>query len=127
MAAILAAFHFADSIVVLAPEVGLEPTTLRLTASEFPSPSTAIVCCKSLYKSKLENPVSTVHCYRYCLIATDFERAWAQKWVQSFQSLLDRFYKTLQIENASHISRYWNEASPEKAGVGGSIPSLATI
>jgi len=40
---------------------------------------------------------------------------------------LDRFYKTLQIENASHISRYWNEAGPEKAGVGGSIPSLATI
>jgi hypothetical protein len=40
---------------------------------------------------------------------------------------LDRFYKTLQIENASHISRYWNKASPEKAGVGGSIPSLATI
>jgi hypothetical protein len=100
----------------MAPEVGLEPTTLRLTASEFPSPSPAIVCCKSLYKSKLENSASTVHCYRYCLIATDFERAWAQKWVQSFQSLLDRFYKTLQIE-----------ASPEKAGVGGSIPSLATI
>jgi hypothetical protein len=78
----------------MAPEVGLEPTTLRLTASEFPSPSPAIVCCKSLYKSKLENTASTVHCYRYCLIATDFERAWAQKWVQSFQSLLDRFYKS---------------------------------
>jgi hypothetical protein len=101
----------------MAPEVGLEPTTLRLTASEFPSPSSAIVCCKSLYKSKLENTASTVHCYRYCLIVTDFERAWAQKWVQSFQSLLDRFYKTLPIENAGHISRSWNEASPEKAGV----------
>jgi len=25
------------------------------------------------------------------------------------------------------MARYWNEASPEKAGVGGSIPSLATI
>jgi hypothetical protein len=35
---------------------------------------------------------------------------------------LDRFYKTLQIENASHISRYWKEANPEKADVGGSIP-----
>jgi hypothetical protein len=68
-------------------EVGLEPTTLRLTASEFPSPSPAIVCCKSLYKSKLEKTASTVHRYRYCLIATDFERAWAQKWVQSFQSI----------------------------------------
>jgi hypothetical protein len=69
----------------MAPEGGLEPTTLRLTASEFPSRSPAIVCCKSLYKSKLENTASTVHRYRYCLIATDFERAWAQKWVQSFQ------------------------------------------
>jgi hypothetical protein len=28
------------------PEVGLEPTTLRLTANEFPSPTTAIDCCK---------------------------------------------------------------------------------
>jgi hypothetical protein len=36
---------------------------------------------------------------------------------------LDRFY----TENVSYISRYWNEASPEKAGVGGSIPSLAPI
>jgi hypothetical protein len=35
--------------------------------------------------------------------------------------------RLLQIENANYISRYWNEASPEKAGVGGSIPSLATI
>jgi hypothetical protein len=28
---------------------------------------------------------------------------------------LDRFYNALQIENAGHMSRYWNEASPEKA------------
>jgi hypothetical protein len=33
----------------------------------------------------------------------------------------------LEVENVSHVARYWNEASPEKAGVGGSIPSLATI
>jgi hypothetical protein len=33
----------------MAPEVGLEPTTLRLTASEFPSPSAAIDDDKSLY------------------------------------------------------------------------------
>jgi hypothetical protein len=39
---------------------------------------------------------------------------------------LDRFYKALRIENAGHMSRYWNDASLEKAGVGGSIPSLAT-
>src|SRR6266851_4943023 len=97
-----------------------------VNSQRIPSPSPAIVCCKSLYKTELGNTASAVHCYRYWLIATDFERAWAQKWVQSFQSLLDRFYKTLQIENASHISRYWNEAGPEKAGVGGSIPSLAT-
>jgi hypothetical protein len=49
----------------MAPEVGLEPTTLRLTASEFPSPSPATVCYKSLYKSKLEKTASTVPCYRY--------------------------------------------------------------
>jgi hypothetical protein len=36
------------------------------------------------------------------------------------------FYKTLQIENACYMGRYWKEASPQKAGVGGSIPSLAT-
>ena len=33
MAADLAASHLADFIVFLAPQVGLEPTTLRLTAS----------------------------------------------------------------------------------------------
>lgn len=32
--------------VYLATEAGLEPTTPRLTANEFPSPSTAIDCCK---------------------------------------------------------------------------------
>jgi hypothetical protein len=37
---------------------------------------------------------------------------------------LDRFYKALRIENAGHMSRYWNEASLEKTGVGGLIPSL---
>jgi hypothetical protein len=32
MAANLAASHLIDSVLVLAPQVGLEPTTLRLTA-----------------------------------------------------------------------------------------------
>ena len=32
MAAVLAASHLIDFIVLLAPQVGLEPTTLRLTA-----------------------------------------------------------------------------------------------
>src|SRR5258708_32888481 len=111
----------------MAPEVGLEPTTLRLTASEFPSPSPAIVCCKSLYSSKLENTASTVDCYRYCLIATDFERVWAHKWVQSFQSLFGSlrpssrfagnakavgFYETLQIENAGLYGALLEQSHP---------------
>jgi hypothetical protein len=33
MAAVLAALHFIDSVGVLAPQVGLEPTTLRLTVA----------------------------------------------------------------------------------------------
>jgi hypothetical protein len=77
------------SLILLAPEVGLEPTTLRLTASEFPSPSTAIDCCKPLYTSRLDQFLSALRCYLYGLIATDFELAWAQKWAQSFQPLLD--------------------------------------
>src|ERR1700730_15109822 len=76
-------------LINMAPEVGLEPTTLRLTASEFPSPSTAIDCCKSLYTSRLDQFLSALRCYIYSLIATDIELAWAQKWAQSFQSLLD--------------------------------------
>jgi hypothetical protein len=88
--------------------------SIRLTASEFPSPSPAIVCCKSLYKSKLENTASTVPCYRYYLIAIDFERPWATKMGTVNSVALDRFYKTLPIENASHIPRSWNEANPER-------------
>jgi hypothetical protein len=69
----------------MAPEVGLEPTTLRLTASELPSPPTAIDCCKSLYTSMLEQCLSALHCYLNGLITTDFEIAWAQKWAHSFR------------------------------------------
>ena len=69
----------------MAPEVGLEPTTLRLTASELPSPPTAIDCCKSLYTSRLDQLFSALRCYLFGLIATDFELAWAQKWAQSFR------------------------------------------
>jgi hypothetical protein len=66
-------------MMFMAPEVGLEPTTLRLTASEFPSPSTAIDCCKSLYTSRLDQFLSALRCYIYGLIATDFELAWGTK------------------------------------------------
>jgi hypothetical protein len=67
----------------MAPEAGLEPTTLRLTACEFPSPSTAINCSKSLYTSRLYQFLSALRCYIYGPIATDFELAWAQKWAPS--------------------------------------------
>jgi len=53
MAAILATSHLIDFILVLAPQVGLEPTTLRLRATEFASPPAAIVCYKPLYKIHL--------------------------------------------------------------------------
>jgi len=48
MAADLAASHLADFIGFLAPQVGLEPTTLRLTAVEFADPPAAIGCYKLL-------------------------------------------------------------------------------
>ena len=81
----------------MAPEVGLEPTTLRLTASELPSSPTAIDYCKSLYTSTLDQFLSTMRCYSYALIAIDFEIAWAQKWAHSFLCI-GCFYKTRKIE-----------------------------
>ena len=39
MAADLAASHLIDFIVFFAPQVGLEPTTLRLTARNVPCPA----------------------------------------------------------------------------------------
>jgi hypothetical protein len=50
MAADLASAYIVDFIGVLAPQVGLEPTTLRLTAIEFADPPAAIGCYKPLYK-----------------------------------------------------------------------------
>jgi len=46
----------AKLLIFLAPQVGLEPTTLRLTATEFASPPAAIVCYKPLYKIRLRDP-----------------------------------------------------------------------
>ena len=42
----LALFH--KPLILLAPEVGLEPTTLRLTALEFPLPPTTTCRYSSL-------------------------------------------------------------------------------
>ena len=53
MAADLAASHLIDFIGFLAPQVGLEPTTLRLTAIEFADPPAAIGSYKPLYKIRL--------------------------------------------------------------------------
>src|ERR1700679_929008 len=74
-----ALLHCSKLLILLAPEVGLEPTTLRVTASEFPSPSTAIDCCKSLYTSRLDQFLLALRCYIYGLIDTDFELAWGKK------------------------------------------------
>ncbi len=48
MAVDLAASHLADFIGFLAPQVGLEPTTLRLTAVRFASLPAATGCYKLL-------------------------------------------------------------------------------
>jgi len=69
-------------MILLAPEVGLEPTTLRLTATEFVASPPAIDCYKSLYDlhlAILSVCQITTHIYP---IMPDFERAWAQKWAQ---------------------------------------------
>jgi hypothetical protein len=81
----------------------------------------------------------SVACYIYGLIATDFERAWAQKmgtvisiafWISQpssrFTGVASR-KRHQKSKNASCMARCWNKASPEKAGVGGSIPPQATI
>jgi hypothetical protein len=91
------------------------PTTLRLTASEFPPPSTAIDCCKSLHISRLHRFLSALHCYLYGLIATDFELAWAQKWAQSFQSLLDLSLRV--VLQASPRRRYKKIANASYAAL----------
>jgi len=44
----------------LAPEVGLEPTTLRLTAIEFAGLPAAIDCYKPLYKMRLRTAKKTL-------------------------------------------------------------------
>jgi hypothetical protein len=66
----------------MAPQVGLEPTTLRLTANEFAAPSAAIDCYKPLYDMHLSFQSYSADCYPLGSITIDFEGAWAQKWAQ---------------------------------------------
>ena len=57
MAADLAASHLADFIGFLAPQVGLEPTTLRLTAEcSAIELLRSVVCQIVLYKGNRERP-----------------------------------------------------------------------
>jgi hypothetical protein len=73
MAADLAASHLIDFIDYLAPQVGLEPTTLRLTAIEFADPPAAIGCYKPLYKIRLRLGRKLRTAIHTAWIATDFE------------------------------------------------------
>jgi hypothetical protein len=66
----------------MAPQVGLEPTTLRLTANEFAAPPAAIDCYKPLYDMHLSSQSHSADCYPLGSITIDFEGAWAQKWAQ---------------------------------------------
>ena len=68
----------------MAPEVGLEPTTLRLTATESVHFPTATDCYKLLPVMHLDPPSRLTIAIHMCPIMTDFEGAWAQKWAQSF-------------------------------------------
>src|ERR1700761_3041082 len=66
----------------MAPQGGLEPTTLRFTANKFAAPPAAIDCYKPLYDMHLSSQSHSTDCYPLGSIAIDFEGAWAQKWAQ---------------------------------------------
>ena len=66
----------------MAPQGGLEPTTLRLTANEFAGPPAAIDCYKPLYEMHLSSEQQSADCDQLGSIVIDFEGAWAQKWAQ---------------------------------------------
>ena len=90
-------------ILKLAPEVGLEPTTLRLTATESVYFPTATDCYKLLPVMHSDPPALLKIATHICPIMTDFEGAWAQKWAQSFghfwgkkaRRILSPFYSVL--------------------------------
>src|SRR5216683_465209 len=74
-------------MILLAPEVGLEPTTLRLTAKESLDPPATIDCYKFLSVMHLWYIPSSRIAIHTCPIVTHFERAWAQKWVQLWERM----------------------------------------
>jgi hypothetical protein len=67
----------------MAPEVGLEPTTLRLTASESADFPAATDCYNYLPINQLDPNSFRRTTTQTCPIMTDFDGAWAQKWAQS--------------------------------------------
>jgi hypothetical protein len=73
----------------LAPEVGLEPTTLRLTALESVYSPVATVYYKTLFLIQLDRYSLHTIAIRTNLIMPDFEGAWVQKWVQSSDPVHD--------------------------------------
>ena len=66
----------------MAPEVGLEPTTLRLTALELSASPATIRCYRLLAIIHLDPPAGVRIATGMCSIMTHFESAWVQKWVQ---------------------------------------------
>ena len=68
---------------ILAPEVGLEPTTLRLTAPESVDFPAATDCYNHLPTNHLDPYSFRRTPTKTCPIMTDFDGAWAQKWAQS--------------------------------------------
>jgi hypothetical protein len=70
------------SMVFMAPEVGLEPTTLRLTAVESVYFPIATDCYESLPVIHLAPFSPFENCSLLGPIMTHFDRAWAQKWAQ---------------------------------------------
>jgi hypothetical protein len=83
---LFAAFTYANSLIILAPEVGLEPTTLRLTTSESVDLPAATDCYNHLSINHLDPNSFRRTTTQTCPIMIDFDGAWAQKWAQSIPS-----------------------------------------
>jgi hypothetical protein len=107
----------------MAPEVGLEPTTLRLTASEFVDFPAATGCYKPLSVSYL----ATSSCLRIatqtCPIMTDFDGAWAQKWAQSIPCSVgrhepDEVFAHQSFASCEYTSRHNQVAKIPIVGIG---------
>jgi hypothetical protein len=70
MAAYLAASHLADFKVFLAPQVGLEPTTLRLTARILPCSAVLDIALSCLFLCRYSNRFDEAECRDYPEIPT---------------------------------------------------------